>query len=125
MDLDTARKKWFAHGTVGMLLFGSGVSVVFDSAHRRMTETVAELWLVEAVMGIVLLMVGLAYFGSAVRYMVHMDRIVEYSERRFRRQKSRKESEESRDYRRRANVRRKGNGRDNEIRLEPRRSEAL
>ena len=46
------------------------------------------------VVGLVTMMMGLAFFGSAVRYMVHMDRIHEYSDRKAR-SRARKEREQT------------------------------
>ena len=73
-------------------MIGCGIAILMDSAYRRFSEEIAEIWMVEGTVGFVLFMAGLAYFGSAVRYMVHMDRIAEYSERQARR-RSRRESE--------------------------------
>ena len=84
MTLNIARKKWLAQGIASFLFFGAGVAVVFDAAFRRMTESHWELWAAEGGVGLFLMMVGLVFFGSSVRYMVHMDRIVEYSDRRAR-----------------------------------------
>ena len=84
MTLETARKRWFTHGTTGFLLIGTGVSVTLDAALRRPAEPQWEVWVAEGTLGLVLLMAGLAFFGSAVRYRVHMDRIAEYSDRRAR-----------------------------------------
>ncbi|RPG81998.1 MAG: hypothetical protein CBC74_000010 [Crocinitomicaceae bacterium TMED114] len=84
MKRETARKQWWIHGTVGFLLVGTGVSVFCDAAVRRITESNWELWFGEGTVGLVLLMSGLAFFGSAVRYLVHLDRIAEYSDRRAR-----------------------------------------
>lgn len=53
------------------------MSVVFDAAFRRMAEAQWEIWVVEGTLGLCMTMAGLAYFGSAVRYLVHMDRIAE------------------------------------------------
>lgn len=95
MELDTARKRWFSHGATGVLLFAAGVSLVFDAAFRRASEPVIEIWAAEGMMGLILMMLGLAFFGSSVRYLVHMDRIVEYSERRYKRdRKSKKRKSE-------------------------------
>lgn len=84
MTLDTARKGWFAHGTTAFVLFGIGISVIFDAAFRRMSESHWEIWVVEGTIGLILMMTGLAFFGSAVRYLVHMDRINEYVDRKAR-----------------------------------------
>ena len=84
MTLDTARKRWFAQGTTSFVLFGTGICVIFDAAFRRMSEAHWEIWVVEGTVGLILMMAGLAFFGSAVRYLVHMDRINEYVDRKAR-----------------------------------------
>lgn len=84
MTLDTARKRWFAQGTTAFVLFGTGICVIFDAAFRRMSEAHWEIWVVEGTVGLILMMAGLAFFGSAVRYLVHMDRINEYVDRKAR-----------------------------------------
>ena len=94
MTLDTARKNWMAHGTVAFLLIGFGVSVIFDAAYRRMAESQWEIWVVEGTTGLILMMMGLAFFGSAVRYMVHIDRMHEYADRKAR-GRARKEREQT------------------------------
>ena len=92
MELQTARKRWSIQGTTGVLLIGGGLTIIVDAAYRRFSEEIAEIWWVEGTIGLVLFMTGLAFFGSAVRYLVHMDRIAEYSERKARR-RSRHQSE--------------------------------
>ncbi len=94
MTIETARKRWFSHGATGFLLIGSGVSVTLDAAMRRITDTHWEIWVGEGTLGLVLLMAGMAFFGSAVRYLVHMDRIAEYAQRRAR-QRARKQNAEA------------------------------
>ena len=84
MTLDIARKRWLTQGIASFLFFGAGGAVAFDAVFRRMTESHWELWVIEGGVGLCLILVGLAFFGSSVRYMVHMDRIVEYSDRRAR-----------------------------------------
>ena len=93
MELDIARKKWFRHGTIGTLMLGSGISVLFDAAYQRLSESVQEIWIAEGTFGFILFMAGMAFYGSAIRYMIHMDRIVEYSEKRARKKRRRKEPE--------------------------------
>ena len=94
MTLERARRQWLVHGTASFLLFGAGVSVIFDAAFRRMSEAQWEIWVVEGTVGLGLMMTGLAYFGSAIRHLVHMDRIAEYSDRRARsRARSRSQKE--------------------------------
>ena len=71
------------------------MSVVLDAAFRRMAEAQWEIWVVEGTLGLCMTMSGLAYFGSAVRYLVHMDRIAEYTDcgARSRARKERKQTE--------------------------------
>lgn len=85
MDLDTARRRWFFHGTSGVIATGAGIAVLFDASFRRHSESIQEIWWAEGLLGFVLFMSGLAFFGSSVRYLVHMDRIVEYTDRKARR----------------------------------------
>ena len=70
------------------------MSVVFDAAYRRMAEAQREIWVTEGTLGLCMTMAGLAYFGSAVRYLVHMDRIAEYTDRRAR-SRARKERKQT------------------------------
>jgi len=84
MTLDTARKRWFSQGTTALLLIGAGLSAMFDAAFRRVSEAHWEIWAVEGPIGLIMTMIGLVFFGSAVRYLVHMDRIREYVDRRAR-----------------------------------------
>lgn len=94
MELDKARKKWFRHGTVGTLLLGTGISVLFDASYQRLSESVQEIWIAEGTAGFILFMSGMAFYGSAIRYMIHMDRIVEYSEKRARKRHRRNRPEQ-------------------------------
>ena len=88
MELQTVKKNFFSHGLSGGVLLVAGIAALFDAAFRRMTETIQEIWMVEFSAGLVSCLLGLMLFGSAVRYMVHMDRIAEYSERRARQRSS-------------------------------------
>lgn len=94
MDLDIARKRWLLHGTSGVIAIGAGIAVLFDASFRRYSESIQEIWWSEGILGFVLFMTGLSLFGSSVRYLVHMDRIVEYTDRKARR-KQRSRSEDS------------------------------
>ena len=67
------REKWWAHGTLGCLLIGSGKSITLDAASRKINEAAWEIWLAEGTAGYIVLMSGLAFFGSAVRYLVLMN----------------------------------------------------
>lgn len=49
-----------------------------------MAEAHWEIWVVEGTAGLILTMAGLAFFGSSVRYLVHIDRINEYVDRKAR-----------------------------------------
>lgn len=103
MTLDRARRQWWMHGTASFLLFGAGVSVIFDAAFRRMSEAHWEIWVVEGTVGLGVMMAGLAYFGSAVRHLVYMDRIAEYSDRRARSRARSRSQKERLDFGLRAN----------------------
>ena len=100
MELQTAQKNFASHGVFGMVLVGIGIASLLDATYRRMTESVQEIWLVEVGAGFIAILFGLLFFGSAVRYLVHMDRIAEYSERKARR----RSTEEGRTRRRRPNL---------------------
>ena len=84
MELQTAQKNFTFHGVTGIALVGVGIASSFDAAFRRTSETIQEIWMVELGVGMVSCLLGLLFFGSAVRYLVHMDRIAEYSERKAR-----------------------------------------
>lgn len=71
--MNNFREKWWTHGTLGCLLIGSGMSITLDAASRKMAEVSWEIWFAEGSAGYVVLISGLAFFGSAVRYMVLMD----------------------------------------------------
>ena len=88
MELQTAKKNFVSHGVMGGVLLVVGIASLFDGAFRRTTETIQEIWMVEFSAGLVLCLFGLVLFGSAVRYLVHMDRIAEYSERKARHRSS-------------------------------------
>jgi hypothetical protein len=66
-------EKWWKHGSLGFLLFGTGLSVLLDASAKRMAEMKWEIWFAEGTAGYILLMSGLAFFGSAVRYLVLMN----------------------------------------------------
>jgi hypothetical protein len=44
-----------------------------DAASRKMTEDSWEIWFAEGTAGYIVLISGLAFFGSAVRYLVLMN----------------------------------------------------
>ena len=67
--------------------------MLFDAAYRRLSESVVEIWVAEGTLGFVLFMAGLSFFGSAIRYMVHMDRMVEYADRKARRKTKQRRSD--------------------------------
>jgi len=67
------REKWWSHGTLGCLFIGSGMSITLDAASRKMTEDSWEIWFAEGTAGYIVLISGLAFFGSAVRYLVLMN----------------------------------------------------
>ena len=84
MDLQRARKQLTFHGVVGIAFLLLGTALISDGTYRRVTEPVVELWMAEIGLGFMAGLVGLLFFGSAVRFLVHMDRIAEYAERRER-----------------------------------------
>lgn len=90
-------------------MMGAGMSVIFDAAFRRFSEEIQEIWVAEGTLGFILFMAGFGFFGSSIRYMVHMDRIVEYSDRKAR-SRSRHPVDSPR-------VAEKGRGRGNEVKL--------
>lgn len=84
MDIQKARKQCTLHGFVGLLFLSLGMALIADGTYRRFVESVVELWMAEIGLGFVAGLIGLLFFGSAVRFLVHMDRIAEYAERRQR-----------------------------------------
>lgn len=85
MDLQKARKQLTLHGILGISCLMVGMAFIADGTYRRFSEPVVELWMSEIGLGFVAAFIGLLFFGSAVRFLVHMDRIAEYAERRERR----------------------------------------
>jgi len=88
MQLETAQKNFASQGVIGLVLAGAGITSVFDASFRRMTESFQEIWMAEFGFGIVACLTGMIFLGSAARYLVHMDRIAEYSERKARHRSS-------------------------------------
>ena len=68
------RTLWWQRGATGCLLLGAGLSVTLDASAQRLGEAAWWMWAGEGTVGLVLFMAGLAFFGDAVRYRVHMDR---------------------------------------------------
>ena len=91
MTLELAKKKYVRHGAAGLVLFALGMGVVADGVYRRLSELQEALWLVECALGVVVLLVALMMLGSAVRYLVHIDRLVESADRRARKRNRKNE----------------------------------
>ena len=68
------RRLWFRSGAIGCTLIGAGLSVTLDALTLRLNEADWWVWAGEGTVGLVVFMAGLAFFGDAVRYRVHMDR---------------------------------------------------
>ena len=93
MDLDRARKNWLTHGAIGSALFIAGSVASLDGIYRRVMEYHWEVWALELGLGLASTFLGLGLLGSAVRYLVHMDRIAEYADRRARSRSRRSQGE--------------------------------
>lgn len=52
------------------MLIGAGLSVTLDASAHRMAGEAWWLWGLEGTLGLVILMSGLGFFGSSVRYLV-------------------------------------------------------
>ena len=68
------RTSWFRSGAIGCTLIGAGLSVTLDALAQRLGGADWWIWAAEGTAGLVVFMAGLAFFGDAVRYRVHMDR---------------------------------------------------
>lgn len=68
------RKRWFRRGAIGCTLIGAGLSIALDALAHRLNDADWWVWAGEGTAGLVVFMTGLAFFGDAVRYRVHMDR---------------------------------------------------
>ena len=55
------------------MLLGAGLSVTLDASSRRIAGEAWWLWGLEGMLGLVIFMSGLGFFGSAVRYLVLMN----------------------------------------------------
>jgi len=67
------RALWWRHGGLGCLLLGAGLSVTLDASSRRIAGEAWRLWGLEGMLGLVIFISGLGFFGSAVRYLVLMN----------------------------------------------------
>ena len=76
------RTLWFRSGAIGCTLIGTGLSVTLDALAQRLGDAAWWIWVLEGTAGLVVFMAGLAFFGDAVRYRVHMDRDEQASEGR-------------------------------------------
>ena len=68
------RRLWFRSGAIGCTLIGAGLSVTLDALALRLDGAAWWVWGAEGTAGLIVFMAGLAFFGDAVRYRVHMDR---------------------------------------------------
>ena len=68
------RRLWFRSGAIGCILIGAGLSIALDALALRLDGAAWRAWGAEGTAGLIVLMAGLAFFGDAVRYRVHMDR---------------------------------------------------
>ncbi|HBP45092.1 MAG TPA: hypothetical protein DD635_04270 [Flavobacteriales bacterium] len=67
------RNLWFRSGAIGCSLLGAGLSVTLDALACRLNDASWWVWVTEGMVGLVVFMSGLAFFGDAIRYRVHMD----------------------------------------------------
>lgn len=87
--MEELRKRWLKHGSFGCLLIGAGLSILLDAAADRIAGMAWWGWVAQGTFALVMVMSGLGFFGSAVRYLVHMDRLQEREERQRRKEQSR------------------------------------
>lgn len=87
--MEELRKRWLKHGSIGCLLIGAGLSMLLDASADRVAGMAWWGWVAQGAFALVTFMSGLGFFGSAVRYLVHMDRLREREERQKRKEQSR------------------------------------
>jgi hypothetical protein len=68
------RTKWLLCASVGLLLFGFGISVVSNAATLKADPSVNfARWFIWGLYGLILTNLGLVCFGQAIRFRVLMD----------------------------------------------------
>jgi len=69
----STRTKWMILAPIGLLLFSFGLMVLSEAAHQRRTGEPTQVWVVLGLYSIVLINVGLIFFGEALRFKILLD----------------------------------------------------
>ena len=69
----STRTKWMILAPIGLLLFSFGLMVLSEAAHQRRTGEPTQVWVVLGLYSLVLINVGLIFFGEALRFKILLD----------------------------------------------------
>ena len=69
----STRTKWMILAPFGLLLFSFGLTVLSEAAHQRRTGEPTQVWVVLGIYSLVLINVGLIFFGEALRFKILLD----------------------------------------------------
>ena len=69
----STRTKWMILAPLGLVLFSFGLTVLSEAAHQRRTGEPTQVWVVLGLYSLVLINVGLIFFGEALRFKILLD----------------------------------------------------
>ncbi|MFK7807112.1 MAG: hypothetical protein AB8F74_04845 [Saprospiraceae bacterium] len=67
-------RRWFIQGTIGILLLGSGLSMVVESGFYKQAQPTTWKWVLAGTLSLVVFMSGLILMVDSIRYRIAFEK---------------------------------------------------